>query len=125
MSKKDFDRLLLEAVDEGLSSIGESSREAIYFHLKKSFNIEKHEIPHKIESFAHAIEKIFGLGASFLEILIMKRLHEKVGGCFKWHESKDFTFTTYVASIKQSFLEKGTKKTAEELVQCQQLAMER
>jgi len=126
MSKEDFDKLLLEAVDEGLSSIGESSRLAIYFHLEKAFNVKRHEIPYKIEDFTGAIEKIFGLGANFLEILIMKRLYEKVGGCFKWRGSKDLTFTKYVATARQSFLKKkGTKKTAEEMVQCEQMVMKR
>jgi hypothetical protein len=75
LPKRDFEKLLLEAVDEGLSSLGETSKIAIYFHLKKSFNIKKKEIPYKIEAFAKGIEKIFGLGANFLEILIMKQLY--------------------------------------------------
>lgn len=106
MSKRDFDKLLLKTVDEGLSSLGETSKQAIYFHLEKSFNIKKNEIPHKIETFAEAIEKIFGLGANFLEILIMKRLYEKIGGRFKWHKSLDFAFAEYVAAAKRCFLEK-------------------
>lgn len=112
LSKRSFDKLLRKAVDEGLSSLGENSKHAIYFHLKKSFNIKKQEIPYKIEAFADAIEKIFGLGANFLEILIMKRLYEKVGQGFKMHRSKDLKFTKYVAAAKRSFLERG----AEELV---------
>ena len=115
MSEEDFDRLLLEAVDEGLSSIGESSKQAIYFHLEKGFRIKKHEIPCKIDGSAKAIEKIFGLGASFLEILIMKSLYRRIGLTVELHEPKDFTFTVYVAAAKQSFLR---KKKAEEFVQC-------
>ena len=72
MSKKEFDELLLGTIDEGLASIGESSKQAIYFHIEKGFNIKRQEIPDKIADFQNAIEKIFGLGASFLEILIMK-----------------------------------------------------
>lgn len=106
MSKRDFEKLLLDAVDEGLSSLGESSKQAIYFHLKKSFNIKKKEIPYKTETFAEAIEKIFGLGANFLEVLIMKRLYEKIGGVFEWHESTDFAFAEYVVVAKRSFLER-------------------
>lgn len=68
MPRKDFDKLLLEAVDEGLSSLGESPGQAIYFYLKERFNVKKQEIPHKIEAFADGIEKIFGLGANFLKI---------------------------------------------------------
>lgn len=126
MPKGDFERLLLEAVDEGLSSLGESSKQAIYFHLKVGFNLKRHEIPYKIEDFANAIEKIFGLGANFLEILIMKRLYEKVGRPIKWQESKDFTFTEYVAAVRRSFLEeKRAKKIAGELVQREQTVMKR
>lgn len=60
MSKRDFEKLLLEAVDEGLSSLGEPSKQAIYFHLEKGFNIKKQEIPYKITTFAKAVEKILG-----------------------------------------------------------------
>lgn len=106
MPKRDFERLLFEAVDEGLSSLGDSSKHAIYYYLKKNFNIEKKEIPYKIDVFATAIEKIFGLGASFLEILIMKRLYEKDGRSFKWKGSEDdFTFTEYVAFAQAQFSE--------------------
>jgi len=104
MSEKDFGRFLLEAVDEGLSSIGECSKLAIYFHLEKGFKVKRHEIPHKIEEFTNAMEKIFGLGANFLEILIMKRLHEKIRQNVELKNSENFTFTAYVAAAKQSFL---------------------
>ena len=120
MSKKDFDKLLLQAVDEGLSSIGESSKQAIYFHLEKGFKIKKHEIPYKIEDFAGAIEKIFGLGANFLEILIMKYLYKKVDRTVQLHLSRDFTFTEYVAATKRSFLK---KKKPKEFVQCDQIVI--
>jgi len=125
LAKQNFDKLLLEAVDEGLHSLGESSKQAIYFHLEKRFNIKKHEIPHKIEAFADAIEKIFGLGANFLEILIMKQLHEKVGQSFKWPESKELTFIKYVAAAKRSFAwNKRTNKVTEGLVQWKQKIIE-
>ena len=113
MPEKDFDELLLEAVDEGLASIGESSRHAIFFYLETVFKIKRNEIPYKIEEFAAAIEKIFGLGANCLELLIMKHLYEKVKGIVQLHEPKDFTFAKYVIAVKQSFLE---KKKAEELI---------
>jgi len=113
MSKRDLDKLLFEAIDEGLSSIGESSKQAIYLHLKKGFNVKKHEIPYKIEDLAREIERIFGLGADFLEILIMKNLYEKVGRTVHLLEPEDFVFTEYVAATKRSFTR---EKKAEELV---------
>ena len=106
MRNRSFEKLLLEAVDEGLSSLGDSATNAIYFHLENTFNISKQDIPYKIEEFADAIEKIFGLGAKFLEILILKRLYEKVGGIIEYPEHEDLVFTEYVAAVKQSFLKK-------------------
>jgi hypothetical protein len=124
LSKMDFDQLLLEAIDEGLSTLGESSKQAIYFHLEKSFNIRKEEIPEKIEVFAYAVEKIFGFGANFLEILIMKRLYEKLGHGFKWCKQEDFTFVEYVAAAKRNFLEKNrTRKSAEKIAQFEEMVL--
>lgn len=52
-----FEKLLLEAVDEALSSLEDSSKQAMYFRLEKTFDIKKQDIPYKIEEFANAIEK--------------------------------------------------------------------
>jgi len=125
LPRKDFDKLLLEAVDEGLSSLGESPKQAIYFYLRKRFDVKKREIPHKIEAFVDGIEKIFGLGANFLENLILKRLYEKVGQSFKWYVSEDLTFIECVALAKRSFLwKKKAEETTEELVQCEEVMLE-
>jgi hypothetical protein len=112
---------LLEAVDEGLSSLGESSKQAICFHLAKSFNVKRNAIPLEIEEFAEAIEKIFGLGANFLEVLIMKRLHEKTGVVFDWNESKKFVFAEYVMAAKRNFEERQKERIAMELVECEEV----
>jgi len=106
LSKHSFEKLLLEAVDDGLSSLGDSAKYAIYFHLEKTFNINKQNIPSKIEEFADAIEKIFGFGAKPLEVLIMRRLYEKVGGAVEYPKHKDLVFAEYVAAARQSFLKK-------------------
>lgn len=121
MSKSRFDKLLLEAVDEGLSSLGESSKQAIYFHLAKGFNVKRNAIPFEIVAFAEAIEKIFGLGANFLEVLIMKRLHEKIGVVFDWNESKKFVFAEYVMAAKRKFEERQKERIAMELVECEEV----
>lgn len=111
---------MLEAVDEGLSSLGESSKQAIYFHLEKSFDIKREEIPDRVGAFAQAMENIFGAGAGCLEVLIMQRLYEKVGGVLEWNKSKGFSFMEYVTVAKRSFREKTTIKTIKELVECEE-----
>jgi len=101
IAMSDFDKLLLEAVDEGLASIGESPKQAIYFHLRQSFNIKKQEIPQNIEAFILAVEKIFGIGATFLEALILKALYEKTGIKGKEDSFKGLTFAETVAAVKR------------------------
>jgi hypothetical protein len=101
MAKVDFEKLLLEAVDEGLASLGESSKQAIYFHLEKGFNVQKQEIPCNIEAFILAVEKIFGIGANFLEALILKGLYEKTGLKGKKDSFKGLTFAETVDAVKQ------------------------
>jgi hypothetical protein len=92
-----FRKLLSEAVDESLATLGETPKQAIYFHLQESFNIMKQDIPDKIDEFAFAIEKIFGEGAKLLEIQIMRSLHEKARDTLKQYPKKDgLSFTQYV-----------------------------
>lgn len=117
LQKSNFEKLLMEAIDEGLFSVGESPRRAIYFHLEKSFDIRKEDIPKKIEVFEDAIEKIFGFGADFLEVLIMKRLYEKIGGVFELEEASDFAFSEYVNAVKRHLLEKGNSEWVVEAAQ--------
>lgn len=106
MKRAAFEKILLEAIDDALASLGESVRQAIYFHLEKKFKIAKSDIPTRIKDFADGLEKIFGLGARFIEILIMKNLYGKIGQPLEWNEKKEFSFAEYIAVAKQSFSEK-------------------
>jgi hypothetical protein len=124
LPKRDFESYLLEAVDESLSSLGESSRQAIYYHLEKSFSIGKQEIPNNVESFVSALEKIFGLGANFIETLIVTRLNEKVETGPKWHVTGELTLAEYVTSAKRSFLEKKRGAVEVRMGQCEHVEME-
>lgn len=103
MKQKDFDELLIEAIDEALSSLGESVKQAIYFHLQNQFHLFKDEIPRRIKDFAKGIETMFGPGSKFIEILVMKKLYNKIGGFIQWDEGKEFTFTEYIEAARRSF----------------------
>ncbi|MCS7124758.1 MAG: hypothetical protein NZ932_05035 [Candidatus Bathyarchaeota archaeon] len=103
MARKTFDELLLEAVDEALSSLGESAKQSIYFHLQDKFKISRDEIPKRIKEFSEGLERIFGVGARFLEIMIMKRLYAQIGKPLKWNENEEFIFVNYVEAARRSF----------------------
>jgi hypothetical protein len=97
--KGNFEKLLIEAVDNVFSSLGNSCRQALYFHLKDCYNISKHEIPYRIEDFADALEKIFGLGAKLIEIEIMRALFTKVQDFSYSPKQEDLSFTNYVETL--------------------------
>ena len=108
-----FDKVLLEAVEDAFSSLGESGGEAVFFHLGKSFGIKRSEIPFRIDDFSDALEKIFGLGARQLEIRFMKNLFAKV----KIDNERDLpesdgsklTFAEYVRLINENWRRKKTE----------------
>jgi hypothetical protein len=110
--RANFNGLLLEAIDETLSCLGESSKTATYRHLETAFKIKKKEIPSKIDDFSRALESLFGLGAKVLEIMFMKSLHDKVrvageGVSCEW-VMPEMTFKEYVDLMKQRFEEAST-----------------
>jgi hypothetical protein len=90
LSQNNFSKILLAAVEESLSSLGDSPKQAIFFHLESSFNIKKEHIPENMTEFAKALENIFGPGATYLEKLIVKRLCDKLGLESEKAESLDF-----------------------------------
>ena len=116
MTERSFDNLLLEAIDEGLSSLGESVRLSVYFHLQKSFHIKREEIPERLSAFVQAVRNIFGVGSSFLEVLILKKLYEKVGEVFEWDGNRLFDFIECVLSAKRHFERSEKMAMTEELV---------
>jgi hypothetical protein len=104
VEEKGFEKLLLDAIDDAFLSLGESVKQSIYFHLESNFNIARKDIPRHLGDFEEGLEKIFGLGARFIEILIMKNLHAKIGRTVKWEENQQLDFAKYVEAAKQSYL---------------------
>jgi hypothetical protein len=97
---------LLEAVDSALSSLGDSARQSIYFHLEKKFDITRGEIPSRIGDFDQGLERIFGAGTRFLEVLIMKKLYEEMGSkreILKLDQGNEFKFVEYVKAAERAY----------------------
>ena len=107
-----FDRFLIESIDEALSSLGVPVKNTVYFQLENSFNIPKNEIPKQIDKFSDIIHKIFGFGASRLEVMIIKNLCSKIKVSiefaeYEWPLSKwiinDISFSEYVFSARKNY----------------------
>ncbi len=99
-----FEIILVEAVDDAFSTLGENVKTSIYYHLEHKLIIPKQDIPYRIEDFSDALERIFGIAAKHLEILIMKKLHEKVICHYVWRGPSwlvpDLTFMQYIELLR-------------------------
>ena len=100
-----FANLLVDAIDETLNSLGESVKQSIYFHVENEFKVARKDMPENLEEFQEGLEKIFGAGARFIEILIMRNLHMKIGLPLKM-EGEQLEFVEYIGVAKRRFLEK-------------------
>ena len=98
MSQNNFNKIILAAVEDGLSSLGDSPKQVIIFHLETSFHIKKEQIPENLTEFTKALEGIFGPGASYLEKLILKHLYGKLSLKF---EEKSGNFLECVDDVKK------------------------
>jgi hypothetical protein len=105
LPQNNFSKILLSAVDESLSSLGDSSKQAIFFHLEASYKIKRENIPSNLTEFSKALEGIFGLGASCLEKLIVKNLYEKLH--LSCEDSECLDFPECVDSVKKRIMSKG------------------
>jgi hypothetical protein len=101
----EFDKLLANAIDEALNSLGESVKQSIYFHIENNFKLTRDAIPENLVEFQGGLEKIFGVGAQYIEILIMKNLHKKIGRPLKMG-NKQLEFIEYVDAAKEGYLKK-------------------
>jgi hypothetical protein len=99
-----FEAVVGQAVDDTLSALGESPKQAIYRHLKIVYGINKEDIPYKIEAFASAIEQTFGSVAKLIEIKIIERLHSQYEDFCYVPKNQELDFVEYITDL-QSRLE--------------------
>lgn len=77
--------------------------------------IKRQEIPHRIDDFSNALERIFGLGARHLEIMFMKSLHSTIKLVCNWPTwckwvIPEVTFQEYVCLMKQKLEETSSNE---------------
>jgi len=101
-SNNRYEKIMMDAIEECLSSLGEETRFFVYNYISKSHCIEKNQIPSNLEAFVKALESVLGDGAKFLEFLIMKRFNKKIGnmGEFEDWEIGDYMMAATVFSKK-------------------------
>jgi len=71
-----YSGLLSDAVDEGLSALGQAPRKAIYEVLKTDFSMRKSDIPMRFAEFSSILKENIGLGATPLLEFIVDRFSQ-------------------------------------------------
>jgi len=79
--------LILSIIEKGLDSLGDNPKRAIWYCLENDYGFSRTSIPENLETFQSVLEKIFGLGYSFLDALFRKYLQEATGENLQGYES--------------------------------------
>ena len=88
LSKSINNKIVLQVIERGLDSLGESPKQAIWFCLEEKFGFKRKEAPENIEEFQEALRNIFGWGYDFLDTLFRQYLNEATGE--KFHNCASF-----------------------------------
>ncbi len=100
MTRTQFDKLLLEAIDYGLNVLGETVRRTIYESLENHYELKRSEIPERLEVFHKALERMFGASSKTVERLIATNLYQRLGLSFT--PQPDWTLIEYVNHAKNA-----------------------
>lgn len=99
-------KALLESVDEGFLSLGETVREALYQFIHIKYQLRREEIPDHLETFHQALQNL-DAGVKIMEKLIAKNLCTRLG--LNFTERADWTLIDYVNNVAQ-----GTHRSVSE-----------
>jgi len=115
--EEQFDEFLVQAIDEAITSLGEPVKNTVYQHLEVDFCMTKNDIPKRIAEFTEIMHKIFGLGASRLEIKFMKNLCLRIQNDAKWPEHEclskwivmEVSFEQYIDKMRKNYITQTPK----------------
>ncbi len=90
-SKRKFDELLLDAVDEALENVlGKTASKVCYNFLETKYSLIKENIPREIETFTACLENLLGSGALLIEEFILMVLRANLRLEYKGKEHFGF-----------------------------------
>ncbi len=101
----EYEKTFLEAVDEGLSVLGENIKRLVYYQMERH-NIKRRDIPKNPEAFDKFLKDFFSFGASVIEEEILKRFYKKLN--LEFEVRVGWSFREYVDyAIRASKMNRG------------------
>jgi len=96
-----FSQLLLEAIDDSLSILGDEPKMALYQYLATMHSLQREEIPDRLEEFSAGLKRALGGASSVIQRIILRKLFQKLGSTFR--ESQDSEFPDYIRDARRRF----------------------
>jgi hypothetical protein len=96
MNKLEIDDIVIKAIDKGLSALGESPKQAVWYCLEKDFKLDRTKVPENLKAFEETLKKFFGLGYGFLDALFRVNLQQATGENFEGYK----TFADCVQALR-------------------------
>ena len=100
--------VIQQAIDLGLTSIGESGKQAVWLYLKNK-NFTPENAVENIEDFTNALRDLFGLGYAFVDRIFCERLSEALEEDLSCYSSFVDCIKNYRSAV--DILEKNEKTT--------------
>ena len=98
----DFDKLLLDAIDETLMRLfNETAVKSIYFYLERICHLRREEIPEKPDIFSNSLRRLLGSGATIIEDGILKKLYFKLD--LQLAEEQGYEFPDYIHELRDKY----------------------
>ena len=106
---REFDSLLLRAVDHTFQTLFGASSGAVYYHLERGFDVKRANIPSRVKRFSKGLKDIFGRGSFIIERMIVERMYVEMN---VEHDKKHETrFHHQIRNARRSYLRKKWRHT--------------
>ena len=70
---------LLDSIDRGLDTFGESVKDVIYWKLENKYHVKRKEIESEPDKFVSSLRDMFGIGSRTVEVKIAEQLRVSFG----------------------------------------------
>ena len=94
-----FERLLMEAIEEALSSFGEGVKEVVLFYCIHRHGVGRGEIPSRLHEFTRCLEEIFSYASKVVELRVASTLYAKLG--LEFVEREGWRLVDYVEEARR------------------------
>jgi hypothetical protein len=73
------DELIIEVVVKAINALGNNSAEMLWSILENDYGLVKNKIPENLPALMEALQKTFGLGYNFIDLLFQTLLQQLTG----------------------------------------------